>query len=165
MSADDRGCKEGTMSKLSGVSAALASAVSVGTVLAAPALADPSPGLQQAVIDARATAACAPLNYNAAVEHAADIVNRSTYSYLAHAAENVPADDPHPTAIVKDLGINASKASSFQGAGRDPADAMKGLLLQGRNAIPDCSYTDFGVSLLQEPQSDFTLAVVVLVAT
>jgi hypothetical protein len=55
--------------------------------------------------------------------------------------------------------------SSFQGAAHSEADAVKGVLLEGRNAIPDCSYTDFGVSLLHEPQSDFTLAVVVLVGT
>ena len=127
------------MSKLGRTSAVLAAAVGAGALFAAPAAADPSPALQQAVTDVRSAASCAPLNYNPAVEHAADIVNRSTYRYLARAAENVPADDPHPTKIVKDLGINASKASSFQGAGRTSADAIKGLLLQGRNAIPDCS--------------------------
>jgi hypothetical protein len=145
--------------------AALAPVLGLGALLAPPAAADPAPAVQQAVVDARGAASCGPLNYNPTVEHAADIVNRSTYTFLDHSAENVPADDPHPTAIVKDLGIKANKVSSFQGAAHNEADAVKGALLEGRNAIPDCSYTDFGVSLLFEPQSDFTLAVVVLVGT
>ncbi|CQD06672.1 hypothetical protein BN000_01328 [Mycobacterium europaeum] len=114
---------------------------------------------------ARGSAACGPLRYSPTVEHAADIVNRSTYTYLNHTAENVPADDPHPTAIVKDLGMDASKVLSLQGAAREEADAIKGVLLEGRTAIPDCAYTDFGASVLHEEQSDFTLAVVVLVGT
>jgi hypothetical protein len=153
------------MSKVGSTIVALASAIGVGTLLAPSAAADPSPAVQQAVVDARGAASCGPLNYDPKVERAADIVNRSTYTYLDHSAENVPADDAHPTAIVKDLGINANKVSSFQGAAHNEADAVKGVRLEGRNAIPDCSYTDFGVSLLHEPQSDFTLAVVVLVGT
>jgi hypothetical protein len=143
--------------------AAVVSAVSAAAVLAPPAVADPAPEIQQAVVAVRSSASCGPLNYNPTVEHAADIINRSTYTYLNHTAQNVPADDPHPTAIVKDLGINARNVLSLQGAGHSEADAIKGVLLEGRAAIPDCSYTDFGVSLLHEEQTDFTLAVVVLV--
>jgi hypothetical protein len=153
------------MSKVGSTIVALASAVGVGTLPAPPAAADPAPAVQRAVVDARGAASCGPMNYNPTVEHAADIVNRSTNPFPDHSAENVPADDPHPTAIVKDLGIKANKVSSFQGAAHNEADAIKGVLLEGRNAIPDCSYTDFGVSLLYEPRSDFTLAVVVLVGT
>lgn len=107
----------------------------------------------------------APLRHNPAVEHAADIINRSTHSYLNHTAENVPADEPHQKAIVRDLGIEATRTASFQGAGRNVADATKGMLLEGRDAFPDCAYTDFGVSSLYEEQSDFTFVAVVLVAT
>jgi hypothetical protein len=159
-----RGVRHWT-SRVGSAIVALAPAIGVGTLLAPAAAADPAPAVQQAVMDARGAASCGPLNYNPTVEHAAGIVNRSTYTFLDHTAENVPADDPHPTAIVKDLGVKASKVSSFQGAAHNEADAIKGVLLEGRNAIPDCSYTDFGVSLLYEPQSDFTLAVVVLVGT
>lgn len=143
---------------------ALALVAGVGAMVAPSAAADAAPAVLQAVVDARGTS-CGPLDYNPTVERAADIVNRSTYAYLDHSAENVPADDPHPTAIVKDLGVSAAKVSSFQGAAHNQADAIKGVLLEGRNAIPDCSYTDVGVSLLHEPRSDFTLAVVILVGT
>ncbi len=164
MSAAD-GQRGRVLTWMSRVIVALAPATGVGTLLAPPATAGPAPAVRQAVVDVRGAASCAPLNYNPTVEHAADIVNRSTYTFLDHTAQNVPADDPHPMAIVKDLGIKAKNASSFQGAAHNQSDAIKGVILEGRNAIPDCSYTDFGVSLLHEPESDFTLAVVVLVGT
>jgi hypothetical protein len=143
--------------------AALMPVVSLGVLLAPPAAADPAPEVEQAVVAARGAASCGPLQYNPTVEHAADIVNHSTFTYLNHTAENVPADNPHPTAIVKDLGIDTSKVISLQGAGHIEGDAIKGVLLEGRDAIPDCSYTDFGVSRLYEPDSDFSLVAVVLV--
>lgn len=138
---------------------------SAATIFAVPAIAEPGAEVTQAVVDARGGTSCAPLRHNPTVEHAADIINRSTHSYLNHTAENVPADEPHQKAIVRDLGIEATRTASFQGAGHDVADATKGMLLEGRDAFPDCAYTDFGVSSLYEEQSDFTLVAVVLVAT
>ncbi|CPS04365.1 Uncharacterised protein [Mycobacteroides abscessus subsp. massiliense] len=134
----------------------------VSVLFAPEAVADRAPVVEQAVSSARSAAPCGPLQYNPTVERAADIVNRSTYAFLNHTAENVPADEPHPTAIAKDLGIAGSKITSLQGAGHNEADALKGMLLEGRNDIPDCSYTEFGSSLLYEEQSGFTLIVVVL---
>jgi hypothetical protein len=160
-----RGRVRTRMSRVAGAIVALVPAIGVGILLAPPATAGPVTAVRQAVADVRGAASCAPLNYSTMVEHAADIVNRSTYTFLDHSAQNVPADEPHPIAIVTDLGIKANKASSLQGAAHNQSDAIKGVLLEGRNAIPDCSYTDFGVSLLHEPESDFTLAVVVLVGT
>lgn len=134
-------------------------------LLAPSAAAQPAPEVADAVNAVRSASSCPALNYNPTVEHAAEIVNQSTYAYLNHTAENVPADDPHPTAILKDLGIDSSRALSLQGAAHNEAGAVKGALLEGRNAIRDCSYTEFGVSLLHEPQTDFVLAVIVLVGT
>lgn len=142
-----------------------ASVVVMVTMPAAPAAADPSPVLGQAVTDARATSSCGPLAHNPVIEHGADIVNRSTFSYLDHTAENVPADGADPSAIVRDLGVDPRAAATLQGAGRDVTAAVKGLLLQGRNVILDCAYTDFGTSTLYEPQSGYFLAVVVVVGT
>lgn len=140
------------------------SAFVVAAPVTARAATDPAPELVQAVLAAR-DGACGPLNYNPTVEHAADIVNRSTFTYLDHSAQNVPAGGPHPTAILRDLGIDTGKAISLQGAAHDEADAIRGLLLEGRDVIPDCSYTDFGVSHLYEPGSGYHLAVAVLVGT
>jgi hypothetical protein len=135
--------------------------VGVATALAVPAGADPAPDLARAVSAAHGN--CGPLAYDPRVERAADIVNRSTYDFLQHTAQNVPADDPHPTAIVKDLGIEGTKSYALQGAGQDEADAVRGLLLQGFNAIPDCGYTSVGTSRLYEPGSGYYLVVVVMV--
>lgn len=127
------------------------------------AAAQPAPEIAQAIVTVRASSHCPALNYNQTVEHAAEIVNRSTYAYLNHTAQDVPADDPHPVAVLKDLGMEPGRTLSLQGAAHDEAGAIKGVLLEGRNAIPDCSYSDFGVSLLHEAQTGFFLAVVVLV--
>jgi hypothetical protein len=139
----------------------LVMAVGVSTALAGPVAADPAPDLAQAVSSARAN--CGPLAYDPRVEHAAEIVNRSTYDFLQHTAQNVPADDPHPTAIVKDLGIEGTKSYALQGAGQDEANAVRGLLLQGFNVIPDCGYTSIGASRLYEADSGYYLVVVILV--
>jgi hypothetical protein len=138
-------------------------AIGLGGFLAVPAAADPAPDLAQAVNSARGSAQCGSLRYDPRVEHAAEIINRSTYDYLNHTAQNVPADNPHPTAIVKDLGIEGTKSYALQGASQNEGDAIKGLLLQGYQVIPDCAYTDIGVSLLYEETSGFYLVVAVLV--
>lgn len=143
--------------------AVLAALIGVGALPASPAAADPAPTAAQAVAVAR-SAECGPLHYNPVVERAAEIVNRSTLTYLNHTGENVPADGQHPTAILKDLGMEVSKDLSLQGAAQIEANALKGLLIEGHKAIPDCSYTDFGASRLYDEQSGFHLVVVVLVA-
>lgn len=62
------------------------SAFVVAAPVTARAATDPAPELVQAVLAAR-DGGCGPLNYNPTVEHAADIVNRSTFTYLDHSAE------------------------------------------------------------------------------
>ncbi|MBI3214218.1 MAG: hypothetical protein HYZ38_10380 [Mycobacterium sp.] len=132
-----------------------------GTLLAGVASADPAPDLAEAVASARGH--CGPLTVDPRVDRAADIVNQSTYDYVDHTARDVPADDPHPAAIVKDLGIEGAKTYALQGAALDDADAIRGLLVQGFSVIPDCGYTSIGTSRLYEPESGFHLLVVVLV--
>lgn len=142
--------------------ALLAIVVGCSALLAPTALADRAVEVEQAVQAARGSASCGPLTYNPVVEHAADIINRSTYAYLTHTGENVPADGQRPTAIVKDLGMTTDKVISLQGAGQVEADAIKGALIEGDKAIPDCSYTEVGASRLYEEQSGQTLVVVIL---
>ncbi|MCV7039150.1 hypothetical protein BST36_23525 [Mycolicibacterium moriokaense] len=137
--------------------------VGAGTLVAPLAAADPPTDLSQAVVALRGSAQCGPLRYDPTVEHAAEIVNRSTYEYLRHTAINVPIEDAQPTAILKDLGIDTDRILSLKGAGHNGPDAIKGVMLEGRDAIRDCSYTDFGASFLYEEQTGFTLATVVLV--
>lgn len=141
------------------VSYALLIAVLVAPAAVAGAAAD----VDQALAVARGASSCGPLHSNATVEQAADIVNRSTRAYLSHGSFDIPADNPDPTAILKDVGISPTKAIALQGAGHTAADAIKGVLLQGYKAIPDCSYTELGSSLLVEDQTGYVLVVAMLV--
>ncbi|ORB30099.1 hypothetical protein [Mycolicibacterium parafortuitum] len=142
---------------------AVAAALAVGAVIAPPAAADPYPPLAGAISSARDGSSCGAPRYDAKAEHVAEIVNRSTFDYLNHTAENIPADDPHPTAIARDVGIDGTRVMSLQGAGKVESDAIKGVVIEGYQALADCGYTDFGVSMLYEPVSGYHLAVVVLV--
>ncbi|MDA4108494.1 hypothetical protein MHOL44478_14690 [Mycobacterium holsaticum DSM 44478] len=142
--------------------AALVTLIGTGALPVSQAAADPAPTAAEAVAAARG-AGCGPLGYDPVVERAAEIVNRSTMVYLNHTGENIPADGPHPTAILSDLGIDAGKDLSLHGAGQDEVNALKGLLIQGYKAIPDCSYTDFGASHLYDEQTGFHLITVILV--
>lgn len=135
-------------------------AVSASTVLAPPALADQVATFKDAVASSRSGTSCGPLHYNPIVEQAADIVNRSTDAYLNHTATHVPIADPLPG--LKDLGYGGNKATLLRGAHRNPADAIKGALLEGHAAIPDCSYTDYGVSMFRNVKSGYNLTAVVL---
>ncbi|MFA5710102.1 hypothetical protein [Mycolicibacterium sp.] len=136
--------------------------VAVG--MAAPtAGADPGSEVEQAVATARGASSCGALQHNATVEQAADIVNRSTASYLDHSSGNVPADDPKPTALLRDLGIETDNAITLLGAGRNAPDAIKALLLQGYKEIPDCSYADIGTSMRVEEETGFVLVTAILV--
>ncbi|WP_425436902.1 hypothetical protein [Mycobacterium palustre] len=166
---------------------ALAATLSSAVLCAPPSTADPSPALQQAVVSARSGTSCPPLRYDPIVEHAAEIVNHSTDAYVSHTTRNSPADSPTGALpILKDLGSSAGKSWSLQGAGHDSdADAIKGAILEGTtqgagvslNVSPgvfktledtgpaplaNCSYTDFGVSLLHNADTGLSLAVVVL---
>lgn len=138
-------------------------ALLVAAVVVSPTPAGASPEVDEAVAVARGASSCGLLRHNATVEQAADIVNRSTYAYLSKDSFDVPADAPHPTAVLRDLGIPTDKAISLQGAGRTTADAIKGALLQGYKAIPDCAYTEIGTSILFEEQSGYALVVAILV--
>lgn len=130
-------------------------------LLASPAAADPDQNLQDAVASVRGSA-CGPLTYDPVVEHAAEIVNRSTDEYISHTARNVPVDEVMP--ILKDLGSGAGKAVRLQGVGhnQNDGDAIKGVLLEGYKAIPDCAYTDFGVSLRHNVDTGDSIAVAIL---
>jgi hypothetical protein len=132
-----------------------------GVSLAPSALADPADNFRDAVASLRGAASCGPLVYHPVVEQAAEIVNRSTDAYLDQAARVVPIGDPLP--VLKDLGYGGNKAKLLSGASRnDDADAIKGVIIQGYAAIPDCTYTDFGVNVKRNETSGYFLTSLVL---
>jgi hypothetical protein len=146
---------------LAALAAWVIATLTAAVMSACPATADPAPGLKEAVDQVRGVAPCGPLEYDPAVEHAAEIVNRSTDAYLDHTARHVPVADPLP--ILHDLGVASGKVISLFGATGTSGDSIKSVLLQGFEAIPDCAYTKFGVSMLWNASTGKSLATVVLV--
>lgn len=139
---------------------AISLAMSAGTAVASPVGADSTGDLAAAVLSARGNG-CPPLQPDPLVQQTSDMVLRSTDTYLDHTARAIPIADPLPT--LHDLGsTNTGKAVLFQGAGRNPTDAIKFVLITGRDAIPDCSYTRYGVSAAQNATSGFFLTTLVL---
>jgi hypothetical protein len=151
---------------LQGRGLSIASAVAALTVLAAgislasPALADPSESFKSAVNSSRSGTSCRPLRYNPVVEQVAEISNRTTDKYLDHTATDVPVDVPSPG--LKDLGYGGSKGTLLRGAARNEGAAIKQALIEGFDTLPDCSYTDFGVSILRNRSNGYYLTSLVL---
>ncbi len=132
----------------------------VGLVAAAPALADPTGQLRAAVAATRATS-CDPLRSDPVVEQAAAEINRTIGLWLDKSSRAEPESDAMP--LLKDLGYPGTKSKILWGAGKNEADAIKGAILQGFAAIPDCGYTDFGASVTQgNNAAGWVLAAVVL---
>jgi hypothetical protein len=144
------------------LAAAAAIAFLAATILMPPpAVADSADGLRGAVGSLR-SASCGPLRPDPLVESTAEDVNRSSAAWLDHIGRVAPVDDPLP--LLKDRGFAGKKARLVQGAGRTAADAIKGLLLEGYLDIPDCSYTEYGVSLITNRTTNYVLAAIVLAA-
>ncbi|MGV0794491.1 hypothetical protein [Mycolicibacterium sp. XJ1819] len=142
------------------ISALMVTAVlSAGISTAPSAAAAPTDSLRAAVMSAR-QASCGSLVSNPVVEETAEIVNRSTDAWLDHTSRSVPVPDPLP--ILKDLGYAGGKAVQIEGAGVTDAEAIAGLLLVGYDILPDCSYTDYGLSVLQNQATGHYLTAVVL---
>jgi hypothetical protein len=139
----------------------IVTALTSGVWLAPSALADSAANFRKAVVSARSGTSCGPLRDNSVVEQVAETINRLSDNYINHNATQVPIEDPQ--AGLKDLGYDGNKGKLFQGAATtSDADAIKGALIEAYAAIPDCSYTDFGVSLRRNETSGYNLTVLVL---
>ncbi len=131
----------------------------VGVATAPSAAADTSANLRDAVAAVRGTS-CGPLRLDPVIDKAAGMINETTQEYIDHAARFVPEADA--LSVLKDLGYGGTKAAILSGASTIDANAIKGILLQGYAKIPDCSYTDIGVSALHNTTKDLILMTVVL---
>lgn len=131
----------------------------LGLSVAPSASANSADSLRAAVAAARGTA-CGPLRSNSVADQAADAINETTDRWLRHASRAVPATDALP--LLKDLGYGGSKAAILSGAAASDGDSIKALLLQGFATIPNCSYTDFGVSAMYNDSKGLILTTVVL---
>lgn len=138
---------------------AVAAMTAAGLVLAAPAGADDG-DFDRQMTAARSGGSCGALQHDPLVARVALIANRSTADYLNHNAEYVPVVDP--LVVLNDFGSTAGRAVALQGHGPDDATAIRAALLQGYTAIPDCSYTTFGTSVIRDPGSGKSMVVAVL---
>lgn len=131
----------------------------VGVLLAPSAAADDNASLREAVA-ALHQASCGQLHNDPVVEQSAAKIGEATDRYINHDARFLPEDNPLP--LLKDLGYGGSKATILSGAGSADTVAIKGLLLQGYQKIPDCQYTDFGVDTRLNKTKKLVLTTVVL---
>lgn len=141
-----------------GVAIGMASVLLVASTV--PAHADQTENLRSAVDQVRAGTSCGAFRSDSIAEQVAAEANNSTQEYLDHTATQVPITDPLPG--LKILGYPGSRATLIQGASRDEAAAIKVLILQGFDKLPDCSYTDIGVSTQVNPATGYVLTAVVL---
>ncbi len=133
----------------------------VQTVSVTPlAVADPIDEVRAGVTQMRGGSSCGGFRSDPLVERTAYLVNQSVDRWIDHTIRFPPIDNPLP--LLKDLGYRGSKAAMGLGASKNLGDAIKGMLLEGWAAIPDCSYTDYGVSILLNKTKNYFLTAVVV---
>jgi Zn-dependent metalloprotease len=138
----------------------IVSILSAGVSLASLALAAPSASFTSAVAQARAATGCQPLRHNPIVEQVAEISNQTSNSWIDHNGTKIPVKDPHVG--LHDLCYSGKKGQLLNGAAKSEVDAIHGALLEGYDKFPDCTFTDFGVSLLRNEKTGYYLTSVVL---
>jgi hypothetical protein len=134
--------------------------LSAGVSLASSATAEPSASFRSAVAQARAGTGCQPLRYNPIVEQVAEVTNRSTDNWINYNGTKIPLANPKQG--LHDLGYSGKKGQTLNGAAKSEGGAIKGALLEGFDKFPDCTFTDFGVSLLRNDKTGYYLTSIVL---
>ena len=135
--------------------------VATATVMARPVMADPGSTLTSAVDTVRSASQCPPLHSDPLVERAAHMATQTTSDYISHRSAAVPFTDPMPA--LKTIGYTGKTALLVSGYGTSETDAVHGVLLEARDLIPNCSYTQYGVSSTRD-DGGFNLANLVLAA-
>jgi hypothetical protein len=136
-------------------------AAAVATMMAPQVMADPVSTLTSAVDTVRSASQCPPLQSDPLVERGAQMATQQTSDYVSHRSAAVPFTDPMPA--LKTIGYTGKTALLVSGYGTSEADAVHGVLLEGRNLIPNCTYTQYGVSATRD-DGGFNLASLVLAA-
>ena len=113
--------------------------------LAPTSVADATANLRSQVDAARG--GCPPLQSDPVLNDVAQRANGETQSYIEHTARFEPFEDPMP--VLRDLGYKAGKAKLIPGYADIEAKATRGVIVHGWQAIPDCTYTKYGVNVLE----------------
>jgi hypothetical protein len=132
--------------------------------------ADATANLKDAVESAHG--GCPALQSNPVLNDMARRVNLSQDSYILFRARSQPVGAPKGDILpaLHQLGYNADKAKTLFGYG-DPeisgygdveAKAIYGAILEGYEALPDCTYKKYGVDVLANESKGYALATVIL---
>lgn len=140
----------------------VAAALTVIGVSVAPSAAADSAASLRAAVEAARPASCSPLRADPVIDQAANEINKTTDRWINNAARAVP--ETNAMSVLKDLGYGGNKAAIWSGAAPSESDAIKATLIQGFKQLPDCSYTDIGVSTLYNEKKGLILTTVVLAA-
>lgn len=146
----------------SGVLLSCAALAIVVSVALAPAAAADDVGDLKAQVDA-GRGGCPPLQPDPTLDGVAQRANDQTQSYIEHTARFIPFEDPMP--VLHDLGYPAAKAKLIPGYGDAAVKAIHGVTVAGWQAIPDCSYTKYGLNMLTGADGAYVLAALVLVGS
>ncbi|QVI27217.1 hypothetical protein MN2019_23855 [Mycolicibacterium neoaurum] len=125
------------------------------------AAAEPADALSGALLAARTDAPCAQLAIDSHAMTAAEVIGRSNDNYIRFEARDVPIADPLP--LLRELGFGGAKSYVLQGSYPTLEGAVRGAVLQGFAAIPDCGFTAFGASTLFNTIRSEYITTVVLV--
>lgn len=150
----------------------ITTAAVLAIALAPTSAADTTANLKSAVDSTRAASGCPPLESDPVLNDVALRNTSETDTYLLHVSRDEPFESeeriPKRTTllatILRDVGYNASKSKLLVGYGHVEADAISGALLQGWDSIPDCAYTKYGVSAIDNADPQQTVTAVVLAA-
>jgi hypothetical protein len=126
--------------------------------LAPASVADSTADLQSQVDRSRGR--CPPMRSDPVLTGVAQRANGETRSYIEHTARFIPFVDPMP--VLHELGYNAGKAKLVAGYGDSDAKAIHGLMLQAWDAVPDCTYTRYGVNVVDNADGGYALAALIL---
>jgi hypothetical protein len=127
-------------------------------------VADVTAHLKSEIDAARSESGCPPLQSDPVLNAVSQRITRETDDYIRHTARSLPiASDTDLLRVMRESGYNTAKAKLLAGygdyhtggAGDDEAKAIRGTVLQGWGfeALPDCAYTKYGVSAINDDGS------------
>jgi hypothetical protein len=145
-------------------------AIGVLVILFAPtAAADPTTHLKSEIDAARSESGCPPLRSDTRLNNVSQRVAHEIDDYVRHASTSFPTTGENDLLstgtgglmpVMREAGYNTNKAKlllgygddRMGGAGDNEAKAIKVAVLQGlgSEAIPDCGYTRYGFSAIND---------------
>lgn len=163
------------MTALNGVCAAHGRRIAAGivgvavlAVSAAPSVvADATATLRSRVDTSHGAAGCRRYQPDPVLDEVAQRNTAETEAYLTHTARVAPFENSLNKPLMQilhEMNYDANKGYLLVGYGRNEADSMRALLLQGTEYLPDCSYTKYGVNALAGDSQKYVLTAVVLAA-